>query len=364
MHKVLHILACGKSGGIETLVAEYARESQHKNYFVFVWEDGFYEKKIREYGCNTYFLDAGKKGTIKSTKELFKIVSEIRPEAIVTHHGSPMIRVYVTLLTLFYRQTPVLMYVHCDAKDELKGSNKIARKVINVMAAKSAKRIIAISQYVKKSVIENFNASPNKIEVIYNGVDVARFSKKCMAAHDLVRLVFIGRLVQVKGVQVALQALKICLDRGMNISFIIVGDGSYKAQLETLASELEIDEHCRFAGMRTDVPAILEDADIFVHPCVWEEGFGIGIVEAMAAGKICICSNSGAIPEIITEGVNGYLVDKGNPEALAGAIALAIENKNQWKNMQEQAIQTAQKFSTNRFVKCLDASVEEIIDER
>lgn len=48
MCTVLHILACGKSGGIETLVSEYARESSHDNHFVFVWEDGYYEKKIRE----------------------------------------------------------------------------------------------------------------------------------------------------------------------------------------------------------------------------------------------------------------------------------------------------------------------------
>ena len=47
MHKVVHILACGKSGGIETLVAEYAKKSSHNNYFVFVWEDGYYEQQIR-----------------------------------------------------------------------------------------------------------------------------------------------------------------------------------------------------------------------------------------------------------------------------------------------------------------------------
>lgn len=363
MHKVLHILACGKSGGIETLVSEYARESQHENYFVFVWEDGFYEKRIREYGCNTYFLDARKEGPFKATKNLFKIVSDIQPEAIITHHGSPMIRVYVTLLAFFYRKIPVLMYVHCDAKDELLGRNKIARKAINVVAAKSARRIIAISKYVKKSIVKNFNADSDKIKVIYNGVDVKRFAESFVEIHDPVRIVFVGRLVRVKGVQIALQALKICSDKGINFSFTIVGDGEYRNQLEIISKKLGIDKNCTFTGVRTDIPQILKNSDIFIHPCTWEEGFGIGIVEAMAAGKICICSRSGAIPEIITDGVDGYLVEKGNPEELAETIISAIQNKKNWENIQKHAVITAPKFSMSRFVLELDKSVEEVIDE-
>lgn len=363
MHRVLHILACGKNGGIETLVAEYARASQNENFFVFIWEEGYYEKKIREYGCSTYFLDTGKNGFFKATKKLIELVSDIQPETVITHHGSPLIRVYVILLVLLYHKIPVLMYVHCDAKDELAGSKKIARKIINVVAAKSARRIIAISKYVKESIVKNFKANPEKIEIIYNGVDVSRFSERHVEVHDPIRLVFVGRLVKVKGVQIALQALKICANRNLNFSFTIVGDGPYKKQLEAISKELRVDDYCTFAGMRTDVPQILENSDIFIHPCVWEEGFGIGIVEAMAAGKICICSNSGAIPEIITDGVDGYLVEKGNPEVLAEAIIAAIENKDHWESMQKQAVITAQKYSINKFVSRLDEVVEEIVDE-
>lgn len=363
MHKVLHILACGESGGIETLVAEYAKESRHDNYFVFVWEEGYYEKKIREYGCNTYFLDASKNGSFKSAQQLIKLVTDIRPQAIIAHHGSPMIRVYVTLIALFYHKIPVFMYVHCDAKEELTGSNKIARKIINIVAVKSARRVIAISEYVKESIVKNFNAIPEKIEVIYNGIDVSRFSERNLLIHNPVRLVFVGRLVKVKGIQIALQALKICADKNFEFLFMIVGDGEYRSQLEDISKEFGVNNYCTFTGVRTNVPQILENSDIFIHPCIWEEGFGIGIVEAMAAGKICICSNSGAIPEIITDGVDGYLVEKGNPNALAEAIMCTIEKKDNWESMQKQAIATAKKFGMSRFVSRLDESIEEIIDE-
>ena len=364
MHKVVHILACGKSGGIETLVAEYAKKSSHDNYFVFVWEDGYYEQQIRECGCDTYFLDAGKAGSFKATQELIAIIKSVKPDVIVTHHGSPMIRVYVTLLSILFRRIPVLMYVHCDAKDELSGSNVIARKAINIAAAKRAKRIIAISNYVKKSIITNFKARPEKIEVVYNGVNVSRFDGMCLSAHDPVRLVFVGRLVKVKGVQIALEALKSCKDRGYRLSFTIVGDGEYREQLEKTAKELEVDKYCSFVGTRRDVPQILANSDIFVHSCTWEEGFGIGIIEAMAAGKICVCSNSGAIPEIITDSVDGFLAEKSNPKALAEVIMKAIDNRERWESIQNRAIMTAHKFDMEKFVAHLDEVVEEVADER
>lgn len=364
MRKVLHILACGKSGGIETLLSGYAGKSRQENHFVFVWEKGYYEEKIKEQGCDTYFLDANKNGFLGSAKKLLELIADIQPEIIVTHHGSPMIRVFVTLLRLrYHNKIPVLMYVHCDARDELTGRNKLFRQIVNIAAAKSAVRVVAISQYVKKSIIQNFKAKPEKIEVIYNGVDISQFANRNAAAHTPVRLVFIGRLVEVKGVQIALQALKICIEERRALSFSIVGQGAYQNRLEKMAQELGIAQYCVFMGARRDIPEILVESDIFIHPCVWEEGFGIGIVEAMAAGKICICSRSGAIPEIITDGVDGYLVEKGNPKALADAIMLAIKNKDGWSGIQDRAAQTACLFSMERFVSRLDDLIEEIANE-
>ena len=145
---------------------------------------------------------------------------------------------------------------------------------------------------------------------------------------------------------------------------IFVGDGDYRAQLESDAENLRIEKYCKFAGIREDVPQILADSDIFVHSCIWEEGFGIGIVEAMAAGKVCICSNSGAIPEIITDGVNGYLSEKGNSKALAEAIMTVVDNKDNWENIQIRARTTAYKFNMMNFVSRLDKVVEDIMDER
>ena len=87
-----------------------------------------------------------------------------------------------------------------------------------------------------------------------------------------------------------------------------------------LASELGVAERTRFLGLRSDLSAVLQDADIFVHPAVWQEAFGLAIAEAMATGCPVVGSNVGAVPELVVDGVTGLLVPPGDSHAIAGAL--------------------------------------------
>ena len=114
-----------------------------------------------------------------------------------------------------------------------------------------------------------------------------------------------------------------------------------------------------FLGNRRDVPKLLAQSDIFVHLPVCEEGFGITIVEAMAAGLICICSNSGAIPEIINDGKNGFLVKKENPKEFSQMIDTVIKNINtdNLKRIRTQAIEDSNIYSIEKFSMQLDSRI-------
>ena len=76
----------------------------------------------------------------------------------------------------------------------------------------------------------------------------------------------------------------------------------------------------RFLGLRTDLNSVLRDADIFVHPAVWQEAFGLVIAEAMATGCPVVASQIGAVPELVVDGVTGLLVPPGDSDAIAGAL--------------------------------------------
>ena len=94
-------------------------------------------------------------------------------------------------------------------------------------------------------------------------------------------------MIEKKGVQVLLKAAA-KLTPKQNYKIHIVGDGPYKKELQKQTKKLGIESIVSFWGNQRDIVERLTNADIFVHPAIWEEGFGISIIEAMSCGKICI----------------------------------------------------------------------------
>jgi glycosyltransferase involved in cell wall biosynthesis len=106
---------------------------------------------------------------------------------------------------------------------------------------------------------------------------------------------------------------------------LIVGEGPARGPLESLIHRLGLSTCVRFAGARRDIPRILPALDVFVLPSLYE-GFGIAILEAMAAGKPVVATTVGGIPEFVVPGETGLLVEPGNAEALAVAIGCLLHD--------------------------------------
>jgi len=116
-----------------------------------------------------------------------------------------------------------------------------------------------------------------------------------------------------------------------------------------------------FTGWRNDVPALLDAADIYVHPSLWE-GFGLVLLEAMTAGKPVIASHASAIPEIVTDNETGWLVPPRNSEALADAIARLLKNPAMRLAMGEAGRRRAlQDFSVERMVNATEKTYEDVL---
>lgn len=356
---VMHILSSGFNGGIEVMLANYVRYTNLNHIFVFVWDKGPNYDWIVEQGFKTYFLDCHSKGPLKTARSAIAIARNEDPAVIVTHHGNAYVRFLGELARKNTSKKIHYYYSHSDCFSQVLVSDGFKSKILNTLnkyCIKKATKIIAISEAVKKSIHECYGIDYNKIVTIYNGADIKSFDYPPHIKEDTIHIAYAGRLVEEKGVQVTLEALCL-LPETVKWDFTVVGDGVFRDKLEKLTCEYGIAEKVFFKGNRTDVHRQIQNSDIFIHACLCEEGFGVGIVEAMAAGKICIASKAGGIPEIIDDCQNGFLFEKGNSLELLKLIENIISDVDSWEKIQINAKIKAQMFGIANFAHELDSEL-------
>ncbi|MEO7860656.1 MAG: glycosyltransferase [Nitrospirales bacterium] len=146
----------------------------------------------------------------------------------------------------------------------------------------------------------------------------------------------VGRLTPVKGIPYLLQAAKILLQRGANVKVLIVGGGSIRQDLTAQTHQLGIADNVVFLGHREDTEALLHAMDIFSLPSL-SEGIPMALLEAMAASRAVVASRVGGVPEIIEDGIEGFLVEPMDVISLAERCRRLIESPEVSRKMGEQA---------------------------
>ena len=201
---------------------------------------------------------------------------------------------------------------------------KARRSFLKRVARLRLHRIAAVSDYVRDRAMAELGLKATRVTTIYNGIDVRRFRPGDVPETDRepFTVITVANLIPAKGIDYLLRA--VARLRTVSVRLTVVGDGKDRARLETLADDLGISDRTEFLGMRDDVDELLRRSDIFVHPALWDEAFGLTIVEAMASGCPVIASRVGGIPELVEDGVSGLLVPPADEDALQSAIARVI----------------------------------------
>lgn len=202
---------------------------------------------------------------------------------------------------------------------------------------KRADKLIAVSNYTARSVIEEYGIQPTKISVIPNAVDInifnpdidgTEFRKKLNIGSEKV-ILFVGRLDFQKGIEYLISAFsKIILDFP-EVKLIVVGDGPLKNHVRAVISKYNLSGSIFLLG-RVDVkdlPDIYAACDLFVVPSLME-GFGIVYLEAMACGKACIGTNIGGVEDVIADGRTGLLVPPADPKSIYLAIKSLLSDED------------------------------------
>lgn len=355
---VLHLLASGGTGGIEVLCKDYGMFSRNNNIVLTLWNGGCIAEEMQNQGIKVINLNAARYDFRKLRKNVLRIITQELAQVVVAHHAAPMAHILLMIIKNKYPEIRTVAYGHGNAIDICRHKQKKGlwlRRHIFTKSMSCADHIIAASESIKKSLIQYLKAPEDRITVIYNGVVMERFGVKKHVLSAPLEIIYVGRLIEEKGVQATIEGLAL-LPEDLAYRFRIVGDGPFRKTLETLVKTKNLTDRIEFLGNRRDVSELLASADVFIHLPFWEEGFGITIVEAMASGLICICSDRGGIGEIIENQKNGFLIPETKPELLADFLRTALPKltDQEMDMIRNNSVNSAHGFSIKAYTDKMD----------
>lgn len=184
-----------------------------------------------------------------------------------------------------------------------------------------------------------------------------------------VRLLQACRFIPKKGLDISLKALSILVAQGMDVTLDLAGDGPERGALETMARELNLEDRINFLGFlpNQELLARLPDYSLFVHPSRVtasgdREGIPNSMLEAMAYGLPVVATGHSGIPEAISHGVEGLLVEQDDPAGLAQAISTVLKDETFYRRMSTAArTRIEQDFSSRRAIAELHAAYQDAI---
>lgn len=234
----------------------------------------------------------------------------------------------------------------------------IGQKYIRA-AMEACDHMIAVSHGSAKQLAPL--AAKTKIVVIPNAIDTSSFDRKFRDEEGAVRVLFVGAMGKLKGERDLVDALVIVREDGANIKASFLGYGC-----EALAAYAEdkgvsdLIEHIGPVAMSERV-SFYQNADIFVLP-TYAEAMPMSVIEAMAAGLAIVTTKVGGIPELISDGEDGVLVECGDVNALADRISVLINNRKLRKELGRRAREKARaQFDMGGYVERLRRYINEVV---
>lgn len=260
---------------------------------------------------------------------LRKLINTERPDAIHAHWLIPQ-GLIVALLTLFKKDIPpMLVTSHGADLFALKGR---VFDSLKKFVARRASGLTVVSSAMKVE-LEKLRI-PLTIDVLPMGVDLqSRFTPKPDSKRTKNEILFVGRLVEKKGLHTLIQALPLILESCPDVVLKIAGFGPEKQYLETLVRQMNLEQTVSFVGAcsQTELPSMYRSASVFVAPFVEatsgdQEGLGLVVVEALGCGCPTVVSDIPATNDVVKDISGVSVFPAGNREALAASVLLQLND--------------------------------------
>jgi glycosyltransferase involved in cell wall biosynthesis len=234
--------------------------------------------------------------------------------------------------------------VHEGRARDRGGMPPVRRRLANFATRRLAHRLLAVSQAVKDSYVNEVDVPPDRVEVLPNALGASapwmpedRARKRAELGVPTGTLACsVSRLTHVRDHATLLRALPAVRTEHPELTVLLVGDGPEREALGRLARELELEGTVRFLGTRHDAREILACSDVFLHPTQLE-GLGMAVLEAMSLGVVPVAGRVPAIEEIVEDGRSGLLVAPGDVAGWERALRSLLGSPDLRRRMADAA---------------------------
>jgi len=337
--KILHIISKLPIGGVENqllLVLKNYNKEKFQPFVCSLSDKGEIGKEIEKSGIKVFALNKLKHTFDCSIiKDICNIIKREKIQIVRTHQYHA--NFYGRIAAKKSKVPCIVASVH----NVYTRDKKLHRRIINRFLARFTDKIIAVSEEVKKDILKYDKIPEDKVQVIYNGIDLNAFNesfdkdqiKNKLGINPNVPVIgTVGRLTEQKGHIYLLQAVSKLKHKFPDIKVLIVGDGPFMDELKSYTSSSGLSNNVIFTGFRRDIPELLSIMDIFVFPSLWE-GLPNALIEAMASGKAIIASNLPQIKEVLDSDGLGILVPPKDINAISESITFLLKNRLTAENM-------------------------------
>lgn len=322
--KILQVLPSLNVGGVERGVIDLARALKKLGHeTVVISSGGELVQELQRMGVPHYLLPVHKK-SLFSLSLVGRITEIIRREQVEVVHARS--RVPAWLAWFAARKAGVPFVTTCHGYY----STHFLSRVMGW-----GKRVIVISRVIGRHMIDDFGVPPERIRLVYRGIDLAQFTMNPVR-YDTVPKVFkiinVGRFSPIKGQVEFLKAVHRLRAEFPAVEVWLVGEEGrgkhkYTDLIRSTVRQLGLESCVRFLGVRRDIPDLIRDADLLVLSTLVPEAFGRVVAEAGACGTAVVATGVGGVLDIIDNGENGLLVPPGDVRAMAGAMLELLRDR-------------------------------------
>lgn len=377
--RVMHTVPDFETGGGQKLLLRVLQNmpDDGPNHIVCSLGEGPMRAFFERAGISTYVIGYGGLATLPSTVRA--LADLIRREKITVLHTNSRSDRIVGHIAGCLTRTPVVTTYHSIVAQSgmtyptfVRPLIRLAIRLMNIVVARMGVRAkVAVSKTVRDARAKDLCCPLSDFAVIYPGLSSDAYVDPPSPEQRRARLrslgvdgegpilICVGRIVEQKGQHILVRMLPHLLEKWPELSLIIVGDGKDGRFLEEEIDAAGVRRSVRLLGNRDDVPDLISVGDILVHAS-FSEGFGLVVLEAMAAGKPAVATNLPAIAEFVDEGVTGFLVDEPEPRQFAAAVAVLLADRARCEEAGRAARIVARRYDVANMAAALNGIYERI----